>query len=416
MKFSSYLKAVEADAPPEWKKKFLNYRQLKKKVKGLSPMDCGDAKSGCQDTGPRKGCDREKDAAFFDLLFNEVVKVNREFMKASRKVVSRSHASKPSWLHACAAKFGCFAPPHDAEASTEEIAQRAEWCRRYAQINSVALRKIIKKHDKVCKCRTGADFLQEVWSGHRRSYGMFLHSPMLKELKSLQAILAAKQQHPNSNSDTASRTVSVQLSSDAGDSERVDLPMLPSLELNAAVSQHFERTDEDAKSAAPAAASSEGKPLEVFAALEANEALVQDSLQLRHLSLTSSGLGDGTEHVDNDYMCPICLEAMYQPLGLECGHKFCADCAFSAVGKGNALGTVRAILDHVALEAACPECRTSGVFLHAIELKETERLIKQRYPKAWAERAEEAHEKEQRLRALLAVQRQRMHAGFRAPF
>jgi hypothetical protein len=71
-------------------------------------------------------------------------------------------------------------------------------------------------------------------------------------------------------------------------------------------------------------------------------------------------------------------EAMYQPLGLECGHKFCADCAFSAVGKGNALGTVRAILDHVALEAACPECRTSGVFLHAIELKETERLIKQR--------------------------------------
>jgi hypothetical protein len=97
---------------------------------------------------------------------------------------------------------------------------------------------------------------QEVWSGHRRSYGMFLHSPMLEELKSLQAILAAKQQHPNSNSDTASRTVSVQLSSDAGDSERVDLPMLPSLELNAAVSQHFERTDEDAKSAAPAAASS----------------------------------------------------------------------------------------------------------------------------------------------------------------
>ena len=69
---------------------------------------------------------------------------------------------------------------------------------------------------------------------------------------------------------------------------------------------------------------------------------------------------------------------MYQPLGLECGHKFCADCAFSAVGKGNALGTVRAILDHVRLDAACPECRTKGVFSHAIELKTTEQLIKQR--------------------------------------
>ncbi len=69
---------------------------------------------------------------------------------------------------------------------------------------------------------------------------------------------------------------------------------------------------------------------------------------------------------------------MYQPLGLECGHRFCADCAFSAVGKGNALGTVRAILDHVDVDAACPECRTKGVFTRAIELKETERLIKQR--------------------------------------
>lgn len=72
-------------------------------------------------------------------------------------------------------------------------------------------------------------------------------------------------------------------------------------------------------------------------------------------------------------------EAMYQPLGLECGHKFCADCAFSAVGKGNALGTVRAILDHVDPEAACPECRTKGVYVFAMELKETEKLIKQRY-------------------------------------
>lgn len=51
---------------------------------------------------------------------------------------------------------------------------------------------------------------------------------------------------------------------------------------------------------------------------------------------------------------------MYQPLGLECGHRFCADCAFTCAGKGRALGSVRAILDHVDPEAACPECRTPG--------------------------------------------------------
>lgn len=50
----------------------------------------------------------------------------------------------------------------------------------------------------------------------------------------------------------------------------------------------------------------------------------------------------------------------------------------SSVGLGNALGTVRALLQHSPAEAACPECRTTGVFRHARELKETDKLIRQR--------------------------------------
>ncbi|BDA51487.1 probable E3 ubiquitin-protein ligase BAH1-like 1 at C-terminar half [Coccomyxa sp. Obi] len=414
MKFSSYLKAVEADAPPEWRHKFLNYRLLKKYVKGLSPAECALGECGYpKKSGPGVGCDAEKDAAFFQLLLNEVVKVNREFSKATRKVVARSQGggSRP---RGC---FFCFAPPHDPESTTEEIMQQAEWCRRYAQINSVALRKIIKKHDKICKCRSGADFLQDVWCGHRRQYGAFLHSPMLEELKSLQTMLAASAKN-GETSVTPSRSVSVQLSSEDGDSEWVELPMLPSLEGGAAIAQHFEVGAAEREAAQPRSGrpSCDGKPVEVAAAVEANEAMVRHALELSHLSVASSGLDDGIENVDNDHSCPICLEAMYQPLGLECGHRFCADCAFSAVGKGNALGTVRAILDHVDVNAACPECRTKGVFMRAIELKETERLIKQRYPKAWAERAEEAHEKEARLRALLAIQRQSALPTIRMPF
>jgi hypothetical protein len=45
-------------------------------------------------------------------------------------------------------------------AQVERLAQEAEWCRRYAAINSVGLRKIIKKHDKRCANRLGYDFLQ----------------------------------------------------------------------------------------------------------------------------------------------------------------------------------------------------------------------------------------------------------------
>ena len=37
---------------------------------------------------------------------------------------------------------------------------KAEWCRRYAQINSVGLRKILKKHDKMCKNRAGQTYMQ----------------------------------------------------------------------------------------------------------------------------------------------------------------------------------------------------------------------------------------------------------------
>ena len=104
---------------------------------------------------------------------------------------------------------------------------------------------------------------------------------------------------------------------------------------------------------------------------------------LRRMRLSEMGMPSGTARAILDCFMPSepithMQEAMYQPLGLECGHKFCADCAFSAVGKGNALGTVRAILDHVDPDAACPECRTKGVFVFAMELKATEKLIKQR--------------------------------------
>ena len=49
-----------------------------------------------------------------------------------------------------------------------------------------------------------------------------------------------------------------------------------------------------------------------------------------------------------------------------------------AVGKGNALGTVRAILFHVKADAACPECRTPGVFVLAHELQQTDHLLRKR--------------------------------------
>ena len=35
MKYAKYLKALESDAPPEWRGKFLGYKRLKKAIKQL---------------------------------------------------------------------------------------------------------------------------------------------------------------------------------------------------------------------------------------------------------------------------------------------------------------------------------------------------------------------------------------------
>ena len=51
----------------------------------------------------------------------------------------------------------------------------------------------------------------------------------------------------------------------------------------------------------------EGASEEVAKAMAANEAAMRDVLQLRHLSLASSGLGDQETDVDPEYTCPICL-------------------------------------------------------------------------------------------------------------
>lgn len=49
----------------------------------------------------------------------------------------------------------------------------------------VALRKILKKYDKLCGGQRGRSFLQHCWQ--LPTGGAFLHSPLLDELKAIQA-------------------------------------------------------------------------------------------------------------------------------------------------------------------------------------------------------------------------------------
>ncbi|BDA43089.1 probable E3 ubiquitin-protein ligase BAH1-like 1 at C-terminar half [Coccomyxa sp. Obi] len=427
MKYSQYLKALDCDAPPEWRGKFLAYKRLKKLLR-RQRREC----STCTEDS-KEPCYSAQDAAFFEQLHWEVQAVNREFARMAKRVIKLSQQEGQQVQLTCCFRLSICSKllqrRSNAAIDKDSLVSMAEWCRRYAQINSVGLRKILKKHDKLYNNRAGHEYMQDIWSGPRRRYGTFLHSPLLDELKSLEAMLAREVTNCSNTAengvDERPKDPSITVWLGGTDAPvRMSLPSLPSLSPNATVAQHFEHAppDDNPKGAVASVESEKGVSNVVAQAVYANEAAMRKELQLSRFSMASSGTGSTEEmDIDPEYQCPICLEAMYQPLGLECGHKFCADCAFSCVGKGNALGTVRAILDHVREDAACPECRTVGVFVKAIELKATEKLIKQRFPKAWAERAEEARAKEARLRQLLAIQRQRQrqavpsHMG-RVPF
>ena len=49
----------------------------------------------------------------------------------------------------------------------DDLVVKAEWCRRYAQINAVGLRKILKKHDKLCRNKLGNTYMQACTCYHK---------------------------------------------------------------------------------------------------------------------------------------------------------------------------------------------------------------------------------------------------------
>lgn len=113
---------------------------------------------------------------------------------------------------------------------------------------------------------------------------------------------------------------------------------------------------------------------------------------------------------DNDLTCPICLDLMYKPVALACGHKFCKRCALEAAGFGRAVGTFASIVSHVPRRAPCPACRQQDVYRGAVSLREVGRLIERRHPREWAERRG-ADKRLEREAAEAALQRQKDYYG-----
>lgn len=94
---------------------------------------------------------------------------------------------------------------------------------------------------------------------------------------------------------------------------------------------------------------------------------------------------------DIDLTCSICLETLFDPVSLKCGHIFCFSCACSA-----AAVTVVDGLYGANPNSKCPLCRQTRVFGDAVRLGELSILLSNSCQEYWEQRLQ--REKVERLR------------------
>lgn len=123
------------------------------------------------------------------------------------------------------------------------------------------------------------------------------------------------------------------------------------------------------------------------------------------------GLWESESALKESQKCPICLDVLYKPVGLACGHKFCHNCLFKAVIPGLALTSAGGLLDVVPPFSRCPQCRQMGVFGNAASLPALADFLKEQFPEYWRERGEEEREEDRNARALII---KKLEAKYRA--
>ncbi|XP_023771611.1 probable E3 ubiquitin-protein ligase BAH1-like 1 [Lactuca sativa] len=190
----------------------------------------------------------------------------------------------------------------------------------YALINAIAMRKILKKYDKIHDSKQGQAFRSQVQSMHME----LLQSPWLCELIAF---------HINLREIT-----------------KADMRRKGSEILLEGCSLVF----------------NDGKP-----------------------SL-SCELSD-TVKLEIDLTCSICLDTVFDPVYLSCGHIFCFMCACKS-------GSVTIVDGLKATEptAKCPLCRQAGVYKGSLHLDELNILLSRRCPEYWEERLQS--ERAERIR------------------
>ncbi|CAK0768897.1 hypothetical protein CVIRNUC_003611 [Coccomyxa viridis] len=267
--------------------------------------------------------DKCEDRHFFEKLRADVENFNREYQRLVRTFVQH-FTNRP-------ANTSCFwgrrkgarnadsieAAPGDSDASL------ALECYQSAQATLECLRRILTAYDAVCQSESGRQFYQDLVTGRmpNNDYS-FSNAAILLELQSIYLLTPQGSHHMDFNT----------------------------------------------------GGGFEGR----FDAQESSRCFLHCDGNTPHCK-SGCRTCNGDCSILPQHECPICMDVIYEALALECGHVFCATCALKAADKGRAVGTIRAILDHVDMSEACAVCRKKGVHAMARRLPITDSLLQQRY-------------------------------------
>lgn len=281
---------------------YLEYKRLKKVLKRC--RSCKELQDVCDDE--REAADQHLcqcqscplcDEAFFSELMKEASDIVGCFSARVRHLL-HLHISSGMQRYLMQLRK-CFR--NDQQSMVEEGKMLIE----YATMNAIAIRKILKKYDKVHGSENGKQFRSKLQSEHIE----LLQSPWLIELGAFCLNLDR-----------------------AGD-----------IDLSEISGQFF---------------------CDVNATPPVMTMLLPDSRKL-----------------DYDLTCAICLDTLFNPYALSCGHLFCKSCACSAAS----------VLIFQGLKVAnrnekCPICREAGVYPKAVHMLELDLLLKKRCKDYWKER------------------------------
>ncbi|KAL1216579.1 E3 ubiquitin-protein ligase NLA [Cardamine amara subsp. amara] len=184
----------------------------------------------------------------------------------------------------------------------------------YALINAVAIRKILKKYDKIHESRQGQAFKTQV----QKMRIEILQSPWLCELMAF----------------------------------------------------HINLKESQKESGAIVAS-----PPPVHAVFDGCSLTFDDGKPFLSCELSDS------VKIDIDLTCSICLDTVFDPISLTCGHIYCYMCACSAASVSVVDG-----LKTADTAKKCPLCREVGVYKGAVHLEELSILLRRSCREYWEER------------------------------